>query len=112
VKNPTEWLLAQWLKLRGIDGYYSLTAEEKRTYAELEATLAGRKLTDEDVAKFWDKTFDDIAEALSAPGLADRERDFLIVELRFARKVRAFLATPEREAAIARFGLEQQLAQS
>jgi len=111
LSRAIEKTMSLWLKARGIARYADLTAEEKATYRAAEEAMSGRKLTDDDVAEFWDRTFDQITEKLSAPDLSPRERDFLIVELRLARKVRGFLATPEREASAARFAVEQQLAQ-
>lgn len=104
--------MSQWLKVRGVPGYQHLTETEKEIYRDMEKTLAGRKLTDADVAAFWERTFDELTDKLAAPDLSAREQAILIAELRLARRVRAFLATPEREATIARFGLEQEIAQS
>lgn len=105
----TDNLLAKWLKKKGIKDYYALTEEEKSSYNQLKNALEGKKLTDEDVAKFWRETIDSINEKLTSENLSDKERDFLIVELRLVRKIITFLDSPDILARNARIMVEQQL---
>lgn len=104
-----ETLLSKWLKKNGISNYYSMTEEEKATYKNIEETLRGKKLTDEDVERFWEDLIDGINAKLTAENLSDKERDFLIVELRLARKIISFLTSPETQASNVKMMVEQQL---
>jgi hypothetical protein len=102
-------LLGRWLKKIGVKDYYGLSDEEKKTYLQMEETLIGRKLTDDDVKAFWESTFQEITDKLTKEDLSDKERDFLIVELRLAKKVKNFLDGPDIQARNARIAIESNL---
>jgi hypothetical protein len=106
--NPST-IMSRWLKKIGVKDYYSLTEEEKKTYLQMEEMLRGKKLTDEDVANFWNTTFKEITDKLTSPDLSTKERDFLIVELRLAKKIISFLDAPNIQARNARIAIESQL---
>lgn len=105
----TNSLLNKWLKKMGIKDYYAMSEEEKRTYNGFKAALEGKKLTDDDVKRFWADTESELTTKLAKEDLSASERDFIIVEIRFMKKIRSFLESPDTQARNARIVIEQQL---
>jgi len=100
-------MLDKYLKKIGVRSYTDLNAEERETYKEWEASLAGRKLTDEDVAAFFAAELEDTIEKLPKQRLGSPDDVFLKVKLEFIRNAQRFLDRPRiekqnTEAAIAR----------
>lgn len=90
-------ILGKFLKKLNVTEFSQLTAEEKETYRNWEATLSGRKLTDEDVSKFLEAELDATEVKLVSPNSSTREDLFLKMKLEFIRKLRVFLRSPEIE---------------
>lgn len=102
-------LMSKWLNKKGIPSYYTMTPEEKEYYNSLEQTLKGKELTSEDVKEFWKTTINDITDRLVEEDLTDKQRDFLLVELRLVKKIVSFLSSSETKSRNARMMVEQQL---
>lgn len=92
--------LQKFLKKLGVREFSELTEEEKETYRQWDASLAGRKLTDNDVSLFLNTELEDVLSKLTNPLLPQREDVFLKMKLEFIRKIKFFLKTPEIERGI------------
>ena len=90
-------ILDQYLKKIGVSSFLDLNAEERKTYKEWEESLNGRRLTDEDVARFFEGELEDTIAKLPEQRLGSKDDTFLKVKLDFLRKVRAFLDQPRLE---------------
>jgi hypothetical protein len=102
-------LLTKYLKKIGVDSPLDLTPEERETYKAWEAALAGRRLTDADVAAFLDKELDDAVAKLMNMTITQREDTFLKMKVDFIRKTKMFLASPEMEKRIIESQISSQL---
>lgn len=93
-------MLDRFLKKVGVKHYTDLNTEERETFKEWEAALAGKKLTDEDVAVFFAAELERVLEALPKQHLGSPDDVFLKAELNFLRNVQRFLDRPriEKEA--------------
>lgn len=85
--------------------YEGLSQEERDTFNSWREALAGRRLTDEDVARFFDTQLDESVKKLTATDLSEREDTFLKMKVDFIIKTREFLASPEAEKSM----VEQQI---
>lgn len=90
-------LLQKYLKKLNVNEFSELTEDEKETYRTWEDTLSGKKLTDEDVARFLDNELEETLAKLVNPILKPREDIFLKMKLDLLRKVKQFLNSPEVE---------------
>lgn len=90
-------ILTKYLAKCHVDDYSELTEEEKQTYLEWNEILNGRKITDEDVAKFLEDELEDILRKLPNVPNDSRTDLFLKMKLEFIRKVRGFLNAPKIE---------------
>jgi hypothetical protein len=89
--------------------YDQLSDEERRTFNMWREALSGRKLTDEDVARFLNGEYDDAVKKLSSTTLNERTDTFLKMKVDFIIKVKEFLATPEREKQMVERQIETQI---
>lgn len=90
-------------------GYEQLTDEERQTFNLWSDALTGRKLTDEDVARFLDSEQYDTVKKLSSATFNERTDTFLKMKIDFIIKVKEFLATPEREKQMVERQIETQI---
>lgn len=100
-------ILDRYLKKIGVTSFLDLNEEERKTYREMEVSLSGRRLTDEDVARFFASELEDTISKLPLQRLGSKDDTFLKVKLDFLRNVQHFLDTPriekeQTEATIAR----------
>jgi len=98
-------VLTRLLKKRNVNEFSELTAEEKETYRQWEIILNGRKLTDDDVARFLEIEKQQVEEKLINPETVGRADVFLKMKLEFITKIQTFLNSPKLEKAM----LEQQI---
>lgn len=89
--------------------YEQLTDEERRTFNAWRDALSGRKLTDEDVARFLTTEYDDAVKKLSSATFNERTDTFLKMKVDFIIKVKEFLATPELEKTLVARQIESQI---
>ena len=101
-------LLNRMLGKLGVS-YDQLTDEERRTFNAWQDALSGRKLTDDDVARFLNGEYDDAVKKLSSATLNERTDTFLKMKVDFIIKVKEFLATPEREKQMVERQIESQI---
>lgn len=99
----------KYLKKLGISSYDELTKEEKNTYNELEQSLSGRKLTDEDVFNFLNEELSLAVSRLTDINLSKEDEIFRKVEVRLIKKIINFLNSPKVEKEFAKKALEQLL---
>ena len=100
-------ILSRYLKKLGVSSFLDLNEEERSTYKEWESALQGRRLTDEDVARFFEAEIEDTIKKLPEQRLGSKDDTFLKVKLEFLRNVRVFLDSPRVEAAAAQAALER-----
>lgn len=101
-------ILNRYLGKLGVS-YDGLSQEEKATFNSWRESLAGRKLTDEDVARFLETEFNETVQKLTA---TDNSKDldlFLKMKVDFITKTREFLASPEREKQMIENQISQQI---
>ncbi len=101
-------LLNRMLGKLGVS-YDQLSDEERRTFNTWQDALSGRKLTDEDVARFLDGEMNDAVKKLSSASFNERTDTFLKMKVDFIIKVKEFLATPEREKQMVERQIEAQI---
>lgn len=89
--------------------YDQLSDEERRTFNVWQDALSGRKLTDDDVARFLDGEQMDAVKKLSSATFNERTDTFLKMKVDFIIKVKEFLATPEREKQMVERQIESQI---
>lgn len=104
-------VLDRLLKKLGVTSYLDLNEEERATYKRWEEMLAGRKLTDDDVAGFFNAELNDTLDKLPKTNPKDPMQPFLLVKLEFLRKVQAFLRMPQLEKEALEASLTGQLEQ-
>lgn len=102
-------LIDRFLKRKGIANYDELNDEEKKTLRELEASLIGRKLTDDDVKTFLDQELDIAIGRLTETNLSLEDQIFRKCEVRLIRKIKNFLFMPELEKQMVEKQIEGQL---
>lgn len=90
-------ILEKYLKKLGVQSPTDLNSEELETYKTWRDALAGRRLTDDDVAAFLDTELNDAIGKLMDLKITDREDTFLKMKVDFIRKIKVFLASPEIE---------------
>lgn len=95
----------------GAKSYDDLTPEEKETYKHWEEALQGRKLTDKDVAVFFEAQLNDVMNKLPNDQNSDKLDTFLKMKLSFIRSVMEFLDSPRVEAMQIQKELEAKLEQ-
>lgn len=97
--------LKKYLEKIGVKEFSELTPEEKETYTNWEQSLVGKKLTDDDVARFLVGLEEDIIKEL-IDTKTPKERDlFLKMQLDLIRKIKGFLRTPELEKKMTEYQL-------
>lgn len=89
--------LKQYLKKIGVKSPTELNSEELETYKAWRAALSGRRLTDDDVRAFLDKELEESTRKLIDSRLNDHDDLFLKMEVKFIKKIKGFLFTPELE---------------
>lgn len=97
--------MEKFLKKFGVKKYEDLNAEEKETYREWEATLAGRQITQDEYRKFLEAELDQAINRLTDVDLSKESEIFRKVEVRMLRKIINFLDMPMIEKQL----LEQNL---
>lgn len=102
-------LLGKFLEKIGAKSYLDLNDEERETYKMWEAALAGRRLTDQDVAVFLQQEKESALAKLTTQKLSEREDIFLKMELNFIKKLQMFLNTPKVEQAFVEAQIKQQI---
>lgn len=90
-------ILKKYLKKIGVTSYEELTSEEKETYREWETSLAGRKLTDQDVQEFLNTELGVAVSRLTDVDLKIEDAIFRKVEVRMIKKIITFLNMPAME---------------
>lgn len=103
--NPLNALLTKL----GVSSYDELTQEERETYRTWSQSLAGRKLTDEDVAMFFDTQIEDCLMKLTTMKLKERDDTFLKAKLDLIRQIKNFLDSPKREQEVVTRQIKNQL---
>ena len=98
-------LLNKYLRKVGVKKYEDLNQEEKDTYREWESSLSGRSITDPEYREFLESELQEAIIRLTETDLSDEAEIFRKVEVRFIKKVLAFLDMPIAEKKI----LEQQI---
>jgi hypothetical protein len=93
----------------GVNSYEELTTEERETYRQWSQALIGRKLTDEDVAQFFELQIEDCLMKLTTKTLNDREDTFLKAKLDLIRQIKNFLDSPKREQEVITRQIQAQL---
>lgn len=89
--------------------YDQLSDEERRTFNTWQDALSGRKLTDDDVARFLDSELNDATSKLRTTKLDTREDTFLKMKLDFIIRTKEFLDTPAREKMMVERQIEGQI---
>lgn len=102
-------ILKDYLKKIGVTEFSQLSDEEKETYRKWEETLSGRKITDEEVADFFETELEDAISKISDMKLGKSEDIFLKMKIEFLRKVKTFLMGPELEKKMLEQNLHNQL---
>lgn len=102
-------ILTRYLRKIGVKSPLDLNDEERATYNLWSEALAGRRLTDADVADFLNKEFLDATSKVTNPNITPREDMFLKVKMEFITKVKLFLATPALEQKAVELHIESQL---
>lgn len=100
-------MLEKYLKKLGLSSYLELNDEEKETYKEWEAQLAGRKLTDKDVKDFLQLEYENAVSRLTEINLSKEDEIFRKVEVKFIKKVMEFINSPLVEKQFAQKAIEQ-----
>ena len=100
-------ILDKYLKKIGVEEFTELSEEEKTTYREWEKSLAGRKITDEDVVRFIKEEENETINKLISKGLSEREDTFLKMKLEFTKKLITFLSLPELEREMTESSINQ-----
>ena len=90
-------ILRDYLKKLKVNEFSELSEEEKATYRNWETILVGRRLTDEDTARFLDVEQQETLQKLTDPKIQGREDVFLKMKLEFIMKIKVFLNGPEME---------------
>lgn len=90
-------VLKKYLNQLGAKSFLDLNNEEKETYKQWEASLEGRKITDDDVSQFLLNEENETIHKLINCKLKEREDIFLKMKLEFVRKLMIFLKLPEHE---------------
>lgn len=90
-------LLSKYLDKIGVKTYGDLTHEEKDTYKGWEEALTGKKLTDEDVARFLLATEEELIDELTKTAITDKRDSIIKAQLELVRKIKVFLRSPELE---------------
>jgi len=102
-------ILDQYLKKLGVKSFLDLNEEERKTFKEWEASLSGRRLTDEDVAAFFEAELEDTIRKLPEQRLGSKDDTFLKVKLEFLRAARSFLDRPRLEKAATEAAIARQI---
>jgi hypothetical protein len=102
-------MLEKFLKKIGVSSFTELNEEERRTYQDWEASLSGRRLTDEDVKRFLDEELAQAIYRLTEVNLTKDDEIFRKVEVRLIKKIQAFLNGPEVEKEYTKRSIEQLL---
>lgn len=102
-------LLQKYLKKLGLKSYDDLNPAEKETYRTWEETLSGRRITDDDVKKFFQTEEDLTISKLITRKVSDSDDTFLKMKLEFLRKIQIFLAAPEMEKKAVEATINNQL---
>ncbi len=102
-------IVRRFLEKKGVKDYFDLTAEEREVLRGWETTLSGKKLTDDDVKVFWEKTLEDVLTDLENPENSTSKDIFLKAQLGLIRKMRRFLDSPEVEKRLLSQQLESQV---
>jgi hypothetical protein len=90
-------ILQKYLNKLGLQSYAELNGEEKETYKQWEESIAGRKLTDEDVKIFLETELQTAIGRLTDINLSKEDEVFRKVEVKFIQKVLKFLDGPRVE---------------
>lgn len=98
-------LLSKYLEKIGVKSFTELTPEERETYTNWEASLSGKKLTDEDVARFIVGLEEDIIKELIDTKTGTERDLFLKMQLDLIRKIKTFLRNPELEKKMTEYQL-------
>jgi hypothetical protein len=102
-------VLEKYLSKIGVKHFYELNTEEKATYRNWEASLNGRKITDEEIVSFFQTEAEDTINKLVSKKYNEEDDRFLKVKLDFLRKVQNFLKMPEYEKKIVEQGINKLL---
>ena len=102
-------ILSDYLKKLGVKNYLDLNDEEKETYKSWEASLSGRKLTDDEVAVFLNTEESETINKLISSTLSERDDIFLKMKLEMIMKIKAFLNMPEFEKKMLEQNIKQLL---
>lgn len=88
-------MLEKWLKKIGVNSYYDLNDEEKKTYQEYEQALSGKKLTDEEVKNWLQSELEFAVSRITEVDLKPEDEIFRKVEVRFIKKILNFIDSPK-----------------
>ena len=103
-------ILDKFLKKKGIEKYEDLNTEEQETYRQWEEMLVGRRLTDQEIEKFFIAELDDVLDKIPKQIDGSRNDMFLKMKLDFIRSVQRFLALPKTEKEMAEKTIESMIA--
>jgi hypothetical protein len=102
-------MLEKLLSKLGVSSVDELTPEERETYRTWADALKGRKLTDEDVSRFFMAQIEDCTVKLTTVKLNDREDIFLKAKLDLIRQIKNFLDSPKIEQEVITRQINSQL---
>lgn len=77
--------------------YEDLNEEERQTFNLWRESLAGRKITDGEVLAFMDAEYERAVEKITDPEVSEKVDMFYRMEVSFIKKLKDFIATPEKE---------------
>ena len=102
-------MLEKLLKKLGVTSVDQLNSEEKITFDEWEEQLRGRKITDEDTAKFLQTELETAIGRLIETNLSLEDMAVRKAEVKIIRKIQDFLAMPGMEKKLLERQLEAQI---
>lgn len=102
-------MLDQFLRKIGVKKYDDLNAEEKETYREWEASLAGRRVTEDDYRKFLESELSGAISRLTDVDLKREASAFRKAEVRIIQKILSFMDMPKVEKQMLENQLESRI---
>ena len=102
-------ILEKYLQKLGVKSYAELNSEEKETYKQWEQSIAGRRLTDEDVKTFLNTELETAIGRLIEVDLKKEDEVFRKCEVKMIKKILKFLDSPRVEKEILEKQIESRL---
>ena len=102
-------ILDKFLKHKGIKNFVDLNDEERKTFKEWEASLAGRTISQDEYRNFLESELSLAIGRLTEIDLSKEAEIFRKVEVRLIKKILSFLDMPLVEKSILETQIESQL---